>query len=370
MKNIGLFYLLISTFLLKGQNPINLISNPSFENAKVVFSFKNDRGSFRTQWKAHFEKVCPDWITMENSTPDVIDTTQNFMWKDYNNISFDKLKSVTGEKFVGMTVYGCNRPTTLHCREYIAQVLKEPLKKCHVYKIEISTMRLLNSTAINNLGFYFSDTLLDFKKFWAGLKLKPQVVFDSIIAKNPMRWVHLSDTFTATSNYKYVYFGNFFRDEACQTLAGVGEKTLPSSYYFFDDVSLTLVKAITCGTRPEGIKTAPEKFTVRDILFETNKADLKQVGYSFLDSIYNLALTRNKAHLVITGHTDNQGAPQHNQQLSEKRALAIAQYFQTKGMAANRLITKGLGSMQPVSDNASPEGRQRNRRVEIEVLDE
>jgi outer membrane protein OmpA-like peptidoglycan-associated protein len=370
MKNIMLFLLLTFSCLLTAQEPINFISNPSFEKSKVVFISQYDRGSFRTQRKAQFEKVCPEWITMEESTPDVIDTTQSFQWKDYGKIIFDKLESASGEKFVGMTVFGCNRPTTLHCREYLAQTLKEPLKKCHKYKIEISTMRLLNSMVISNLGFYFSDTLLDFKKFWAGLKLKPQVVFDSIIAKNPMQWVHLSDTFTATSNFKYVYFGNFFRDEACQTLAAIGEKTLPSSYYFFDDMSLTLVQAITCGTHPEAIKKVPEKFTVRDILFETNKADLKQAGYPFLDSIYTLVLSRNKTHLVITGHTDSQGSPQYNQQLSEKRASAIAQYFQTKGMVANRLITKGLGATQPISDNSSLEGRQRNRRVEIELMEE
>ncbi|MCW3111024.1 MAG: OmpA/MotB domain protein, partial [Segetibacter sp.] len=67
----------------------------------------------------------------------------------------------------------------------------------------------------------------------------------------------------------------------------------------------------------------------------------------------------------IEGHTDNTGVPATNKVLSENRAKAVMNAISAKGIAANRLSSKGWGQEKPVADNKTEEGRAKNRRVEI-----
>ena len=73
-------------------------------------------------------------------------------------------------------------------------------------------------------------------------------------------------------------------------------------------------------------------------------------------------------HIQINGHTDNSGKPADNKTLSENRARAVTNYLTSRGIAATRLSFKGFGDSQPVADNATPEGRARNRRTELNVV--
>jgi OOP family OmpA-OmpF porin len=71
---------------------------------------------------------------------------------------------------------------------------------------------------------------------------------------------------------------------------------------------------------------------------------------------------------VIEGHTDNVGKEESNLRLSTKRAESVRTYLTEKfGIAENRLSARGYGSSRPVADNATPEGRQRNRRIEAVI---
>lgn len=72
-------------------------------------------------------------------------------------------------------------------------------------------------------------------------------------------------------------------------------------------------------------------------------------------------------NVKIVGHTDSQGNPQKNQDLSLQRAEAVKQYLTTKGIAPTRLSTAGLGSTKPVADNATEDGRKEPR-IEFDVL--
>jgi outer membrane protein OmpA-like peptidoglycan-associated protein len=67
----------------------------------------------------------------------------------------------------------------------------------------------------------------------------------------------------------------------------------------------------------------------------------------------------------VAGHTDSTGAAEYNQKLSERRAAAVAQYLESQGLATNRVVTIGAGETRPVADNATAQGRQLNRRVEL-----
>jgi len=101
------------------------------------------------------------------------------------------------------------------------------------------------------------------------------------------------------------------------------------------------------------------------IEFETGSAVIRPESYKMLDSIFESAVVAEGLKLGIYGHTDNSGSDAVNVPLSEKRAGAVKDYMLSKGLAANRIETKGYGSSKPVADNSTVDGRGRNRRVEI-----
>jgi OOP family OmpA-OmpF porin len=70
--------------------------------------------------------------------------------------------------------------------------------------------------------------------------------------------------------------------------------------------------------------------------------------------------------VIATGHTDSVGTDAYNQRLSERRAAAVKDYLVSKGIPASKITTIGKGESQPVATNKTAEGRQKNRRVDIE----
>ena len=99
-----------------------------------------------------------------------------------------------------------------------------------------------------------------------------------------------------------------------------------------------------------------------DVLFATDSAELTPEGRATLD---RLAPCWSHGHFEIEGHTDNTGTDAINQPLSERRAQAIVDELVKDGIDAPSLTAKGYGSSRPIADNATPEGRTRNRRVEF-----
>ena len=72
--------------------------------------------------------------------------------------------------------------------------------------------------------------------------------------------------------------------------------------------------------------------------------------------------------LKLSGHTDNQGTPEKNMLLSEKRAKAVKKYLVSQGAPADKILTEWFGQTQPVESNTAEAGRQKNRRVEMKVI--
>lgn len=105
-----------------------------------------------------------------------------------------------------------------------------------------------------------------------------------------------------------------------------------------------------------------------NITFETDSYNLRSSFYPVLDSVGLVLARYHDTTLRVTGHTDNTGSRQYNQNLSEKRAQSVADYLATREVARSRLYVEGLGFSQPIADNATPEGRAQNRRVELYVL--
>jgi outer membrane protein OmpA-like peptidoglycan-associated protein len=103
------------------------------------------------------------------------------------------------------------------------------------------------------------------------------------------------------------------------------------------------------------------------VLFKSNEAVLMPAAQTKLNQVVETLVANGKSPLVIEGHTDSQGDDASNQVLSQKRADAVRDYMVSKGYDASLVTAQGIGEGRPVADNASPEGRANNRRVEIVV---
>src|ERR1700761_6687424 len=102
-----------------------------------------------------------------------------------------------------------------------------------------------------------------------------------------------------------------------------------------------------------------------NITFKSDSSELDPSFYKVLNSVDLVLKKYNKTVVEVAGHTDSTGAPDYNQKLSERRANSVAQYLENQGLAKNRVVTVGAGETRPVADNATPAGRQANRRVEL-----
>jgi outer membrane protein OmpA-like peptidoglycan-associated protein len=142
------------------------------------------------------------------------------------------------------------------------------------------------------------------------------------------------------------------KDDACPTVIGVAEyKGCPP---------------------PPPMKAAEQKILERafaSLEFATAKDIIKPKSFPSLNDLAKLL----KAHeadwtLKLSGHTDNEGDATKNFNLSEKRANAVKSYLVKKGAMGDKILTEWFGQTMPIADNATPAGRQKNRRVEMKIL--
>ena len=103
------------------------------------------------------------------------------------------------------------------------------------------------------------------------------------------------------------------------------------------------------------------------ILFDTNKAELKQASKNELSQFASKMSDLQDTDITIYGHTDNTGSDAVNERLSNERAQSVANYLKNCGIASSRMTTEGKSYSMPVADNSTKEGRAQNRRVEIYI---
>lgn len=102
-----------------------------------------------------------------------------------------------------------------------------------------------------------------------------------------------------------------------------------------------------------------------DVLFPAGSATLDSDGRSTLEQVADVINDYRKTAVVVQGHTDALGSEESNQSLSERRARAVESYLMNRGVDPGRMTAIGFGESAPVASNASAEGRQRNRRVDV-----
>ena len=135
-----------------------------------------------------------------------------------------------------------------------------------------------------------------------------------------------------------------------------------------------------CGTTPYVSPTASTggisvvfddtRVELKGVNFKAGSAELEPESIEILDKAVAGILKNPLAHIEIQGHTSSEGGDAFNQTLSEQRAYTVFLYMTEKGVDRGRLSASGYGSSQPRASNATEEGRRKNRRIELRVLNE
>jgi outer membrane protein OmpA-like peptidoglycan-associated protein len=107
--------------------------------------------------------------------------------------------------------------------------------------------------------------------------------------------------------------------------------------------------------------------SMSDILFESGKATLTPNLKESLAKIAGILIVYKEPNIIVEGHTDNVGAKEYNQKLSEDRSAAVRSYLIEQGVAEARLTAVGHGLDKPIADNATKEGKAKNRRVDLVI---
>lgn len=104
-----------------------------------------------------------------------------------------------------------------------------------------------------------------------------------------------------------------------------------------------------------------------NLTFRTGSAEITKASYPFLDDIATYMKANPSFSLLIVGHTDSQGDEGYNQRLSEDRAESVKSYLVKKGVGEISITAEGKGESEPIADNNTAEGREKNRRVVFSV---
>jgi len=132
-------------------------------------------------------------------------------------------------------------------------------------------------------------------------------------------------------------------------------------------------KALGDELRGTGVQVRREGDNLRlimpgNITFATGRAEIRDDFYPVLKSVGKVLMKFEKTSIKITGHTDSTGSATTNQTLSEQRAQSVSHYLINGGVKSGRVQAIGYGSRYPIGSNSTADGREQNRRVELELL--
>lgn len=132
---------------------------------------------------------------------------------------------------------------------------------------------------------------------------------------------------------------------------------------------LSLFLAAACAGTTETQSTTPliAKHTVAD-KFAFGKDDVPAAAEKAVkDTAAEIKKLQSYSKVYVTGHTDNIGGKDRNEELSKQRAQKVADMLTKEGVSSRKIVVTGKGSSEPAESNKTPDGRSKNRRVEIEV---
>lgn len=325
----------------------NLVPNPSFE--KINYNY--------------YEKFSNE-ITINKDFPnewEVSAGTPLFLHLDLPLNEFNDKENLTpfGSGYI-MMLNG----------EVISTMLKAPLVAGEEYLIKIYVAKSIHfcSSGIKNITVAFTKSPFNKKvetipPLFFNLKHINLYSIDFKAVRSANEWVEFSNVYKAKGGEHYFHLGTFTMSPSIQKendgaiLIDSLKNDNRCTLICYDNVSIELSPFK---------KNSP--VVVSGILFENNKSVLKKESIKSLDQLYNMLVKLNKKKIKINGHTDNSGNETNNKKLSEERAKEVMKYLVKKGIPANKITFAGYGGSKPISDNTTPEGNAKNRRVDVELM--
>jgi outer membrane protein OmpA-like peptidoglycan-associated protein len=147
------------------------------------------------------------------------------------------------------------------------------------------------------------------------------------------------------------------------------EGSMTPSLTVTDSKGATFNKAGTPVVAASAFVPTPEKPVVLEgVNFETNKAVLLEGAGNILNRVAESLIAHPEVKVEVGGHTDADGSESYNMKLSQRRANAVRDYLVKMGVPAAQLTAKGYGESTPVADNKTPDGKAKNRRVELKAI--
>jgi|AntRauTorckE5430_2_1112549.scaffolds.fasta_scaffold11182_2 outer membrane protein OmpA-like peptidoglycan-associated protein len=354
----------------------NLVLNAGFETLQSDKYHKECSFSRKT---FQFNESAAYWNSFNGLTPDLIS------YPDSADCIFPE--PYAGDRMLGfINFYPAAQTGWLNdYHEFMQGRLSEPLVEGATYEVSfwinrqvdvpLQHLKTLPRTeftvppvpvASNNIGIAFLRSPADPNEFFdqsvRQFGIKPHFNVDSIVGDSANRWMQIRGAFKAPFATRHFVIGNFFKDAHTQ----VNFEPSPYvvfpvriAYYCLDEVYIGLA-------RPDLEETLTQtgRYTFRSVRFPTASAELQPEAFPELETLANYLSAHPDIEVEIAGHTDNIGQAGDNQKLSERRAGAVRQYLIERGIAAGRIVHRGYGETQPVTENSSAEGRQQNRRVE------
>lgn len=357
---------------------------------------------------AVFDENLDGWQAFQIQTPDLF-----WVRQDGSDCPLSLPAPRSGERMIGLIMYlpGLENEHEYDYHEFAVGALAKPLSPGKRYRLSFWTRsdleigaRHLESLAYRNkgrirpllcgnFGFFFSTQPFlrqeDFRRSIFDFGIRPQFNHAEAVDTRG-QWQRISFDFEAPEAWRYFVFGNFFSDNVTPTNVPDNEMQRiyihnverskeeglirRIAYYFFDDFMLMEIDdalqfdrqeaalALRRAIEEQGAYELPD-----DLLFDTGSAFVKPEAASLLDSLAAALLRAPIDRLLIEGHTDNRGSRELNSKLSQARAEAVKDCLIQRGVSPERLRATGMGFERPVADNATPEGRARNRRVCIRV---
>jgi outer membrane protein OmpA-like peptidoglycan-associated protein len=298
-----------------------------------------------------------------------------------------------GQRFVSIIAGHSQKP---YYRTFVRTRLLCALQKGKTYRLEFFVKSV--HTVLDSIGVYFTSYDFLFEK-QVYQKIVPSLYFSNAatkLVKGDTSWQKISLNYKATGEEVFLTLGNFSKGGISGPTGVPMERNF---FVLFDDVSLTPtdVKEILCTdwkktrdeiytqderhefldkymkvyrSKPPLVPKATSTITLRidtltipDVFFATNSFMLNTKAVSLLDSFSSIINKYKLDSINVLGHTDSRGTESINKELSWRRANSVASYLEKK--LAGKINSAGMGSDFPIADNRTPEGRRRNRRVEI-----
>ena len=160
----------------------------------------------------------------------------------------------------------------------------------------------------------------------------------------------------------YTLRGQVASEETKQRIGDAVAAAIEPDLTLINDLEVVDSEVITGDTQ-----TALEDLDLAGITFESGSADITAEGQAILDEAVAVLTNAVGVNVEVDGHTDSAGGAASNQRLSQARAESVVAYLVGRGVDEAILTAVGFGEEQPIADNATPEGREQNRRIEFAV---